>query len=245
MLPSKSDIKTIRSLEMKKFRESLGMFILEGEKIVAEAGKSGIRILKTFYRNEIGDELMSRISLLSSPSPVLAIAQKPLDKPFEIPQNGKISLALESVKDPGNLGTIIRIAEWFGIDSLYLSPDCVDVYNPKVVQASMGSIFRIKTFTIDIKELVLMARKQCQVYGTFLVGNNVYSKDFTDGGLIVMGSESHGISPDVENLISTKLTIPSFSPNNSIDSLNVAVATAVICSEFRRSFGGELQTVPL
>jgi TrmH family RNA methyltransferase len=89
-----------------------------------------------------------------------------------------------------------------------------------------------------------MARKQCQVYGTFLVGNNVYSKDFTDGGLIVMGSESHGISPDVENLISTKLTIPSFSPNNSIDSLNVAVATAVICSEVRRSFGGELRTTP-
>jgi TrmH family RNA methyltransferase len=244
MLPSKADIKTIRSLEMKKFRESLGLFILEGEKIVGEAQKSGIRILKMFYRNDIGEELMSKISLLSSPSPVLAIAQKPLAKPFDTPQSGRISLALESVKDPGNLGTIIRIAEWFGIDSLYLSPDCVDIYNPKVVQASMGSIFRIKIFTIDIRELVLMTGKQCPVYGTFLTGDNVYSSNFPEGGLIVMGSESHGISPEVENLIANKLTIPSFSASNSIDSLNVAVATAVICSEVRRSFGGELRKAP-
>ena len=229
MLPSKSDIKTIRSLEMKKFRESLGMFILEGEKIVAEAGKSGIRILKTFYRNEIGDELMSRISLLSSPSPVLAIAQKPLDKPFEIPQNGKISLALESVKDPGNLGTIIRIAEWFGIDSLYLSPDCVDVYNPKVIQASMGSFLRVNVVYGAIKDY--LQTFPLPVLGTDMEGENLYTYPFPEKFRLVLGNEGNGMRPETEALITQKITIPRFGKSRATESLNVSMAAGIILGQ--------------
>ncbi len=236
MIPTKADIKLIKSLDKKKNRDSLSMFIVEGEKLVEEAEKSGINIIRKFPRSEIGTDTMSRISNLSSPPPILAIAAKPFSKPFETPQKGKFYLALDSVKDPGNAGTIIRLAEWFGAEAIFMSPDCVDIFNPKCIQSSMGSTFRMKTYIIDIKELIMMSKKHTQVYGAFLDGSNIYKTDFSNGGVVVLGSESHGISNETEQLIENRITIPSFANSGSIDSLNVAMATAVICSEIRRSF---------
>lgn len=235
MIPSKADIKLIKSLDKKKFRNLHGLFILEGEKLLEEAISAKIEITKVFRREEIGNNLMSRISLLSSPSPVVAVAKIPFEIPFEIPDSQELYLALESIKDPGNMGTIIRMAEWFGVKAIYCSPDCVDVYNPKVVQSTMGSLFRMKVSYIELEELVKMAKKNIPVYGTFMSGQNIYQSALPKGALVVMGSESHGISPQLEQVISKKLHIPSFhKKENGIESLNVAIAASVICSEFKR-----------
>ena len=244
MTPTKADIKLIKSLDRKRFRDIHGKFIIEGEKLIEEATSAGIEILKVFRREHLGEELMSRISLLSSPSPVLAIAKKPFEKPFEVPNQEELYLALDSIKDPGNIGTIIRMAEWFGVKAIYCSPDCVDVYNPKVVQSTMGSLFRVKVSYIELKELVIMAKKNIPVYGTFMDGKNIYQSSLPKGALVVMGSESHGISPDLEKIIPNKLTIPSFFKKRyGIDSLNVAVAASVVCSEFKRSAALQSRTV--
>ncbi len=244
MIPTKADIKLIKSLDKKRARDLSGKFIIEGEKLLEEALSAGIEIVKVFRRDEIGEELMSRISLLSSPSPLLAIARKPSEKLFEIPKEEELYLALDSIKDPGNIGTIIRMAEWFGIKAIYCSLDCVDVYNPKVVQATMGSLFRVKVSYIELRELIVMAKKSMPVYGTFIDGENIYRQALPKGALVVMGSESHGISPELEKVISNRLNIPSFSKvANSIESLNVAVAASVVCSEFKRSFALKSRTV--
>ena len=235
MTPSKADIKLIKSLDKKKFRNLHGLFIIEGEKLLEEALSAGIEVKKVFKREEIGAELMSRISLLSSPSPVVAIAKMPFEKPFKAPDKEELYLALESIKDPGNMGTIIRMAEWFGVKAIYCSPDCVDIYNPKVVQSTMGSLFRVKVSYIELEELVVMAKKSIPVYGTFMDGKNIYQTKLPKGALVIMGSESHGISPQLEKRISEKIHIPSFYKKRSrIDSLNVAIATSVVCSEFKR-----------
>ncbi len=242
MIPTKADIKLIKSLDRKRARDLNGKFIIEGEKLLEEALSAGIDIIKVFRRDEIGEDLMSRISLLSSPSPLLAVARKPSERPFEIPEQEELYLALDSIKDPGNMGTIIRLAEWFGVKGIYCSHDCVDVYNPKVVQSTMGSLFRIKISYIDLKEVIIMAKKSIQVYGTFLDGKNIYQTALPKSALVVMGSESNGISPNLEALISNRLHIPSFSKSaNCIESLNVAVAASVVCSEFKRSFALQSQ----
>lgn len=233
--PTKADIKLIKSLDRKRGREISGKFIIEGEKLLIEAVSAGIEIIKVFRKEHLGEDLMSRISLLSSPSPVVAIAKMPFQKPFEVPEQEELYLALESINDPGNMGTIIRMAEWFGVKAIYCSLDCVDIYNPKVVQSTMGSLFRVKVSYIELKELVIMAKKNIPVYGTFMDGQNIYTTTLPKGALVVMGSESHGISPDLERVISNRLHIPSFyKKGNGIDSLNVAVAASVVCSEFKR-----------
>ena len=190
---------------------------------------------------------MERITCLNSPSPVLAVIEKPNFTPDSILQSitskdshGKkpLYLALDGVKDPGNLGTIIRIADWFGIDAIFASPGSVEVYNPKVVQATMGAIFRkqvIYTDLAQVSEKFLAAG--LPVYGTFLDGKNLYENLPADKkqGLIVMGSESFGISPQLEALIDNKLLIPPYpADSQTSESLNVAIATAIICAEFRR-----------
>ena len=245
---SANKIKFIRSLSQKKFRDEQGLFIAEGEKIVQEALNSGYNVKEVYYEKEIGREAMERITCLSSPSPVLAVIEKPNFTPDSILQSisspedslGRkpLFLALDGVKDPGNLGTIIRIADWFGIDAIFASPGSVEVYNPKVVQATMGAIFRKQVVYTDLQEVCrkfLAAGKP--VYGTFLDGKNLYENlsDDKKQGLIVMGSESFGISPQLEALISNKLLIPPY-PADAVtsESLNVAIATAIICAEFRR-----------
>lgn len=236
MTPSKSEIKLIRSLAKRKNREENGLFVVEGEKLVKEAIESGWDIVAVFTSDEIGEDLMSRITLLSSPSPALAVVRIPKSTSSTSPDLNTLSLALDSVKDPGNLGTIIRLSEWFGIDTIYCSENCVDVYNPKVVQSTMGAIFRTKVVYTHLANLINEVADKLPVYGAFMNGNNIYNESLPKGALVVMGSESEGISHDIEALIDKRLAIPSFSISEKCsESLNVAIATAVICSEFKRS----------
>ncbi len=240
---SANKIKYIRSLGQKKFRDEYGLFVAEGEKIVAEAKASGYHIEEIYHADEIGSETMSRISNLSSPSPVLAVIRKPEFRTEDIldhltPQTRGLYLALDGVKDPGNLGTIIRVADWFGVDAIFASPGTVEVYNPKVVQATMGAIFRKRVIYTDLSAVCKRFESAgLPVYGTFLDGKNLYEGVPADRkhGLIVMGSESFGISDTLRELIGNKLLIPPYPADASTsESLNVAIATAIICAEFRR-----------
>ncbi len=241
---SANKIKYIRSLHQKKYRDEHNLFIAEGEKIVEEALRSGYNVKEVFYEKEIGKEAMSRISNLSSPSPVLAVIEKPNFTPDSILQNldsqgtKPLYLALDGVKDPGNLGTIIRVADWFGVDAIFASPGSVEVYNPKVVQATMGAIFRKQVIYTDLAQVCeKFLAAGLPVYGTFLDGKNLYENLPQEHkcGLVVMGSESFGISAQLESLISNKLLIPPYPADaQTSESLNVAIATAIICAEFRR-----------
>lgn len=227
-----SEIKQIRSLREKKFRDELGMFAVEGEKMVAEALKSSFEVVRVIREEEVGAAAMSRISQCSSPSPVLAIVRLPREEaPSALPDG--LVLALDSVRDPGNFGTILRIADWFGVNVIFASPDCVETFNPKTVQASMGSVFRVRVYRRDIPSVCReFATSGRPVYGTVLDGDNIYSSELSPTGLVVMGNESTGISQEVSALLDHRLRIPSF--GGGAESLNVAVATAVTLSEFRR-----------
>ncbi|MBQ7222659.1 MAG: RNA methyltransferase [Bacteroidales bacterium] len=237
---SKAEIKEIRSLSQKKFRDSLGLFVVEGEKLVNEALQSDFEVVKVFRISDIGEEMMSRITLLSSPSPALAVVRIPkapgLPGIKSIIENPNVSLALDSVRDPGNMGTIIRIADWFGIEAIFASEDSVDIYNPKVVQATMGAIFRKKVIYCDLCTILRSYREAGKpVYGTFLEGKDINSIKLSGDGIIVMGSESNGISDKVAEHVSRKLFIPPYpAGSNTSESLNVAVATAITCAAFRR-----------
>ena len=240
---SANKIKFVRSLAQKKFRDEHSLFVAEGEKIVAEAQASGYKIEEIYRIEEIGTEAMARISNLSSPSPVMAVIRKPEFSAEDIisalkPESKGLYLALDGVKDPGNLGTIIRIADWFGVEAIFASPGTVEVFNPKVVQATMGAIFRKKVIYTDLAELCTSFKSLgLPVYGTLLDGKNIYEALPADRkhGLVVMGSESFGISEQLRPHIDSKLFIPPY-PADAVtsESLNVAIATAIICAEFRR-----------
>ena len=240
---SHNEIKFVKSLEQKKFRDENGLFVVEGEKMVAEALSSKFSVEKVYRESEVGSAAMARLSLLSSPSPVLAVVRKPADIEvgsfLNIPDKG-LFLALDGIRDPGNLGTIIRTAEWFGIDSVFASKDTVDIFNPKVVQSTMGAIFRVKFHYCDICGLCAkVAAAGGNVYGTFLDGENIYAKNLATGeaspSVIVIGNESKGISQQVGKLVTDRLFIPSWPRDErGSESLNAAVATAVTIAEFRR-----------
>ena len=235
-----AEIKFVKSLSQKKFRDQEGLFVVEGEKLVAEALASRFKVEKVYRREEIGEAAMARISALSSPSPALALVRRPDDLlKAEMPAKG-LFLALDGIRDPGNLGTILRIADWFGIDAVYASPDTVDVFNPKVVQATMGAIFRVQFHYTEIPAFcsgVLSAGGK--VYGTFLNGENMYEKALSNGleapSVIVIGNEANGISADVAAHVSDRLFIPPYPADDpGSESLNAAVATAITVAEFRR-----------
>lgn len=229
---SKAEIKDIRALSQKKFRDERRLFVVEGEKLVAEALASGLEVVRVLRMDEIGQEAMSRISMLSTPSPVLAVVRMPEPAAVEVDTAG-LTIALDSLRDPGNVGTIIRLADWFGIRNMIASNDTVDIYNPKVVQATMGAIFRVKFSYCDLP--AVLAGVSCPIYGTYLEGENIYDSELSPNGVIIMGSESNGISERVGKCVTRKITIPPFSSGKTVcESLNVAVAAAVICSEFRR-----------
>ena len=235
-----AEIKFIKSLSQKKFRDSEGLFVVEGEKMVQEALKSGFEVEKVYRKEEIGEAAMERISALSSPSPALALVRKPADlSSAKLPSKGLI-LALDGIRDPGNLGTILRIADWFGIDAVYASEDTVDVFNPKVAQATMGAIFRVKFHYADIPALCSSALKAGgRVYGTFLDGENMYGKELSNGteapSVIVIGNEANGISANTAACVTDRLFIPPFPADDpGSESLNAAVATAITVAEFRR-----------
>jgi len=244
---SNNEIKRIKALQQKKFRDETGLFIVEGEKMVAEAADSRFVVEAVYRKSDIGDEAMKRISALSSPSPALAVVHKPEDiyiddisvlKPMI--DDGGLYLALDSIRDPGNLGTILRIADWFGIDAVFATPDTVDVFNPKVVQATMGAVFRVKMHYVDLpslSEAVLYAGGH--VYGTFLDGKNIYTRNLFIGcdspSVIVIGNESVGISDKMAALVSDRLYIPPYPADEpGSESLNAAIATALTVAEFRR-----------
>ena len=237
---SSAEIKFVKSLSQKKFREQEGLFVVEGEKLVAEAVQSSFRVKKVYHRDDIGETAMARMSALSSPSPALATVYIPEDlSEAELPSRG-LFLALDGIRDPGNLGTILRIADWFGVDAVYASPDTVDVFNPKVVQATMGAIFRVKFHYTDIPALCERAKAMGgQVYGTFLDGENFYRKELSNGAeapsVIVIGNEANGISKQTAACVTDRLYIPPYPADDAgSESLNAAVATAVTVAEFRR-----------
>lgn len=229
-----AEIKRIKSLKDKKFRDQYGQFVVEGAKMVEEALGSAFNVAAVYKESEIGPEAMARMSQLSTPSPVLAVVDKPQPHPLALER--ALFLGLDSVRDPGNMGTILRLADWFGISTVFASIDSVEIFNPKVVQASMGSVFRVRCVYCDLPEVCRLFRHgDLPVYGTFLGGADIYRQQLSDQGLVIMGNESNGISPDVAAQVSTRLTIPSFAgAAGGPESLNVSTATAVVLSEFRR-----------
>ena len=185
---------------------------------------------------EVTEEELKKVSFLQHPQQVLAVFKQATSGDYSINTN-ELNLALDGVQDPGNLGTIIRIADWFGITHIYCSQDTADVYNPKVVQATMGSIARVKVEYGDLLSLVESLPDNVPVYGTLLDGDNIYQQTLENRGLIVMGNEGKGISPALAKKVNHKLLIPNFPEGRATaDSLNVAIATAITCSEFRRNF---------
>ena len=225
---TKAQIKRLRSLSEKKFRDEYGQFLVEGEKMVAEALSSGFNVLEVIREDQ---DTMSRISSLSTAPPVVAVVQKP--SPCSLSLARGLYLALDSVRDPGNMGTLLRLADWFGIKTVFASQDCVEVFNPKTVQASMGSIFRVGTVYCDLADICQRFKAlDMPVYGTFMDGEDIYTQNLANEGLIIMGNESVGISREVAAKVSTRLHIPSF--GGGAESLNVATAAAVVLSEFRR-----------
>ena len=244
---SNNEIKRLKSLQQKKFRDEYGLFAVEGEKMVEEAVSSPFHVETVYRKDEIGEEAMKRISSLASPSPSFAVVRKPsdiyVDNPAtlrEMLKKGGLYLGLDTIRDPGNLGTILRIAEWFGIDAVFAAADSVDVFNPKVVQATMGAIFRVKMHYVDLPALSqVLLEEGGQIYGTFLDGLNIYGRELATGEdfpvMIVIGNESEGISDKMAALTTDRLYIPPYPADNpGSESLNAAVATAVTVAEFGR-----------
>ncbi len=234
---SNSQKKLIRSLEQKKYRDRHGLFVVEGPKAVREFMKyQEPEILLTDI------EEIKQVSFLKNPQEMLAVFRIPgSDCEQSSIINSQLSivnclwLALDGVQDPGNLGTIIRIADWFGIKKIVCSRDTADAFNPKTVQATMGSLARISINYVDsLPDWIKSLPEGTPVYGTLLDGENIYQQKLTQHGVIVMGNEGNGISQEVRQLVTHKLLIPSFSDGDTAESLNVAIATAITCSEFRR-----------
>lgn len=244
---SKNKLKYIRSLKEKKYRSEYGTFVAEGNKMVSDLLphlKCQLFIATADFLNtinlqnveeviEINDKELSQASFLQNPQQVLAVFYQPKNDTL-IDLSDQLVLALDGIQDPGNMGTIIRLADWYGIRYIFCSQDTVDIYNPKVVQATMGALARVSVHYVDLAGF-LGQNNHLPVYGTLLDGRDMYNEDISSTGIIVMGNEGNGIRPEIEKLITKKLFIPNYpigSPTS--ESLNVAIATAIICAEFRR-----------
>lgn len=251
---SKNKIKLIKSLEYRKYREKTGLFIAEGNKLVHEIIKSDIQIdtiiavpdfvkeLK-FSENIEAPEIVTATydeiksaSLLKNPQDVIALCRIPVYNPERVNPNENLIICLDGIQDPGNLGTIIRLADWFGVSDVVCSHGSADVFNPKVIQSSMGSVCRVAVHYTDLVSFVkVFTGKVSHISGAFLQGENLFKTHLEQTGILIMGNEGHGISNDLASLITKKISIPSFSSQEEhAESLNVAVATAIICSEIRR-----------
>lgn len=252
---SKNKIKLIRSLDNKKYRLQHRLFVAEGDKVVLDfirseewktdylfAKKEWLKKLNAEEKNSIEEiheityEELKKVSYLKTPHNVLALVRLTEEKPLPSLSTDMLYLAFENIQDPGNLGTIIRIADWFGFRDIFCSEGSVDAFNPKVIQASMGSVIHSRVHYVDIPAMVQKARQNnIPVYGTFLEGEPVFSSALSNHGLVVFGNESKGISPELEQKIEKKITIPSFpSGSPTLNSLNLSTATAIVCAEFRR-----------
>ncbi len=247
---SKSKLKYIRSLEFKKFRDEHNAFVAEGNKLVADMlgfFESELIIAKPSWMATQGDipthELLEadeddirKASFLKNPQDVIAIFKRPVYDIGEVDPENQLILVLDGVQNPGNLGTIVRIAGWFGFEHIVCSHDTADVFAPKTVQATMGALSHIKVHYTDleawIRELSLPA---VPIYGTLLDGENMYTQSLSSNGVLIMGNEGNGIRPSIASLVTQKLYIPNYPPErDTTESLNVAIATAIVCAEFRR-----------
>lgn len=236
---------------MKKFRTREGVFVAEGPKVVEDLMEV-MRPKRLIATNEwinnkqtdgieidiVTEEELARLSFLQHPQQVLAvfpILSNNQSEDYTKELKGKLTLALDSVQDPGNLGTIIRIADWFGIETIICSHETADVYNPKVVQATMGSIARVKVIYTDLQNTLKHLSESLPIYGTFLNGDNIYKSNLSNDGVIVMGNEGRGISKEVAKVITNRILIPNYPEGRKCaDSLNVAISTAITCAEFRK-----------
>ena len=247
---SKNKQKYIRSLELKKYRNEEQAFVAEGTKLVGDmlpafscrllvATPEWFAMQKALppcERIEVSDEELRKVSFQKNPQEVLAVFSFPQWNLADTQPGRSLTLALDGIQDPGNMGTIIRLADWFGIEHIVCSTDTVDVFNPKTVQATMGALSRVQVHYTDLPNYLQTQRaKGIPLYGTFLDGDNIYESTLSSNGLIVMGNEGNGISKEVASFINRRILIPNYPQGNeTTDSLNVAVATAIVCSEFRR-----------
>lgn len=247
---SKNTLKLITSLEQKKYRKESGLFVAEGGKTVNDLIDCGLVAEKVIATREwldthklhgshnvieVTEEELRRASFLRAPQGVLALFRQPphtLD--HEAPAK-RLCLALDNVQDPGNLGTIVRLADWFGIKEVYCSTGCADIYNPKCIQATMGAVGRVKVFYTELQEFLSKIKENAPVYGTFLDGEDLYDKQLGTNGIILMGNEGNGISKECAQHVNERLFIPNYpAGRETSESLNVSTATAIICGEFRR-----------
>ncbi|MDR2065628.1 MAG: RNA methyltransferase [Prevotellaceae bacterium] len=243
----KAKIKQIKSLEYKKFRDELGLFVAEGEKLTGEILQSNLEIDSLFCLSGsilpnhnaiaeiISENEMKRISFLKTPSVAFVTVKIP-NKKIDFKQiNSSLNIVLDNIQDPGNLGTIIRLCDWFGIRNIICSHKTADCFSPKAVQATMGAICRVNVFYVELNDFFNDVDKNTAVYGTFLEGENIYKAKLLPQGLIIMGNEGKGISPEAAKYVTQKLCIPCFSENEiKPESINVSAATAIVCSEFKR-----------
>ncbi|MBQ0909350.1 RNA methyltransferase [Flavobacterium sp. F-328] len=239
---SKNQLKLITSLQQKKYRVAHQLFFAEGVKGIQELLDSNFELEHLYTtqddfekipadkRTQISGADLKKMTALATPNSCLALFKIPKPKP--ILEHGLI-VALDAIRDPGNLGTIIRLCDWFGIKQLICSTETVDSYNPKVVQATMGSLGRVNCCYLDLNEFI--KGTDLPVFGTFMDGDSIYKTSLPQSGIIVMGNEANGISSTIENSVTQRLAIPRFGDLQKTESLNVATATAIILSEFRRS----------
>lgn len=247
---SKSKIKYIRSLEFKKYRNIHNVFVAEGNKLVADmmgfftcewmlAKPSWMATQGDIPAAELwvdeGNEI-SKVSFLSTPQDVIALFRRPSYDVNEADASTNLLLALDGIQDPGNLGTIVRLADWFGIRHIVCSLDAADVFSPKAVQSTMGSLARVKVHYTPLEAYLKQASiRSAPLYGTFLEGENLYAQTLSNTGVIIMGNEGNGIRREIATFVNHRLYIPNYpSGQSATESLNVAVATAIVCAEFRR-----------
>lgn len=231
-------VKILKTLDKKKYRQKYNLFVVEGNKIIRELPYSNIKIKELFSLNpenlqieganihQISEAELSKISFLQHPKDSLAVCELAENVLAEEPA---VQLVLDGIQDPGNFGTIIRLADWFGISQMICSKDCVDAYNPKVIQASMGSFLRVNIYYTDL-EFFLSETKNTNL-GTDMVGENIFGRKFEQKINLILGNEGNGISPDVEKLVSHKITIPRFGSHQKIESLNVSMAAGIILGQ--------------
>ncbi|EJW97687.1 tRNA/rRNA methyltransferase (SpoU) [gut metagenome] len=247
---SKAKIKYIRSLEMRKFRREYNSFVAEGNKLVSDmlpAFECELLIAKPSWMATQGDikakELVvadeddiRKASFMKNPQDVLAIFKQPDWDISAVDTSKELVIALDGIQDPGNLGTIIRLADWFGIYNIVCSNDTVDAFCPKTVQATMGALSRVKIHYTNLEQFIKQQHERnIPIYGTFLDGEDMYQKDISNNGVIIMGNEGNGIRDHIKEYINDKLYIPNYPKGKETsESLNVAIATAIVCAEFRR-----------
>ncbi len=250
---SKNTIKRLNSLSLKKYRNKEKLFLVEGDKMVQEIIHSSLSVKEIYATPEfktrsqetalpeekitlVDYSELKKISQLKTPQNAIAVCELPEQKALPETLNDNLSLYLDGVQDPGNLGTIIRICDWYGVQHVFYSPNTVDLYNPKVIQASMGSFMRVSVYECELDKLKPIAQNSgATVYGAFMEGKNVYHAELASKAILVMGNEGNGIREESKNLIDQKISIPNFSESESkAESLNVSVATAILCSEFKR-----------